>query len=75
MPLEQRLEQLERRIARLEERLENLPAWREQIAENRRGLDKLIADVSSLRLAVVTAAISFAGGALLIAAGLVVAFK
>lgn len=75
MPLEWRLGEVERRVARIEQRLEDLPAWREQTTEHGRAIDTLQEEIRSLRVAVITAAISFAGGALLIAAGLVVAFR
>lgn len=70
-----RVQELERRLNNLEERAEVLPALRADGVHLSKELDILSDEVRALRRAIVTAAISFAGSAILIAISVLIAIK
>ncbi len=67
MPVENRLRRLEQDVQKLFDRTDDLSAIRAEIVDIQRQVDRLGEEVKSLRRAVVTAAISFAGGTLILA--------
>lgn len=70
-----RLGEVERRLARIEEKSEALPTLKANSETLARDLLVLADEVRALRRAIVTAAISFAGSALLIAVSVLIALK
>ncbi len=70
-----RIGEVERRLARIEEKSEALPTLKANSETLARDLLVLADEVRALRRAIVTAAISFAGSALVIAVSVLIALK